>query len=151
MRPERFDRFPVREAALCFVIMKKMNNESKKLMKPETETEAGDAGQRWVGKRVELGKGGQVAGKWTGLAHIATASTRLGPDNSTQVVDFPHLSVVRLFWEAMKWVATDETQIEHGFPTDRNGSEWNRQRQEAGLREITRTNYGLLPVVFGRV
>src|SRR6266404_146858 len=45
-------------------------------------------------RRAEVGKGGKMAGKWTSLAHIAPGSTRLGPDNLMQVVDFPHLSAV---------------------------------------------------------
>ena len=84
---------------MCF---DNMNNEPKKLMKPGTETEAVAAGQRRIGKRVQAGGSGQAIGKRIGLAHIAPASTRLGPDNSTQVVDFPHLSTVRFFCEAMK-------------------------------------------------
>jgi hypothetical protein len=63
------------------------------------ETEAVAAVQRRDGKRVDLGRGGQEMRKRTGFAHIAPASTRLGPDNSTQVVDFPHLAMVRLFSE----------------------------------------------------
>jgi len=56
------------------------------------------SGQWRVARRVCMGKGGKMAGKWTSLAHIAPGSTRLGPDNLMQVVDFPHLSAVRLFW-----------------------------------------------------
>ena len=98
---------------------------------------ADGSGKRWVGRWVNLGKGGQVAGTWTGFS-------RLFPLVSTQVVDFPHLSTVRLFWEAMNWAATDETRVEHGFETERNGSERSWQGKEAELREITRTDYGLL-------
>ena len=79
-------------------------------------------------------------GKRTGFAHLATGSCRPGPDNSTQVVDFPHLSGVRVFRrefrertriqeksdildkEAMEsgngQVATDGTPIKHGFGGD---------------------------------
>ena len=64
-----------------------------------TETrEAGGGGQGWAGKWAYVGKGGKMAGKRTGFAHIAPGSTRLGPDNSMQVVDFQHLTHVRLFW-----------------------------------------------------
>jgi len=55
--------------------------------------EVGRYGQRRAGKRVFLGKDGLEIGKWTGFS-------RLGPDNSTQVVDFPHLVKVRLFLRA---------------------------------------------------
>jgi hypothetical protein len=52
-----------------------------------------------MGKRVEVGKGGQKLAKRTGFSHFQTASTRLFPRDSTQVVDFPHLVMVGLFWE----------------------------------------------------
>ena len=57
---------------------------------PGRAQEAGAGGKRWVGKRVRLGKGGRAAGKWTGFS-------RVFPDVSMQVVDFPHLGVARLF------------------------------------------------------
>jgi len=47
--------------------------------------------KRWVGRRVDLGKGGRVAGKRTGFSHLC-------PDDSMQVVDFPLLSRLRVFW-----------------------------------------------------
>ena len=64
--------------------------------------EAGGGGKRWDGKWVDLGKGGKEVGKWTGFSHLATTFSHLGPDNSTQVVDFPHLSTVRLFLRTTK-------------------------------------------------
>jgi len=118
---------------LCFDNMKNMNNEPKKLMKPGTETEAVAAGQRRIGKRVQAGGSGQAIGKRIGLAHIAPASTRLGPDNSTQVVDFPHLAHVSLFWERAKIVlATDGTRIKHrlGKETEQMGTEIGRKRTQ---------------------
>src|SRR6266478_4270582 len=80
-------------------------------MKPRTETEAvaagdeaGGDGQKagsfrtgTMGKRVEVGKGGQEIGKWRSFSHFETALTRLFPHVSTQVVDFPHLAMVRVF------------------------------------------------------
>jgi hypothetical protein len=45
------------------------------------------------------GGGGQETGKWCSFSHFETALTRLFPRFSTQVVDFPHLVVVRLFSE----------------------------------------------------
>jgi hypothetical protein len=57
----------------------------------------GEGGQRWAGEWGDVGKVGRMVGKWIGLAHMETASTRLGPDNSTQVVDFPHLAMVSVF------------------------------------------------------
>src|SRR5713226_7153359 len=59
--------------------------------------EAGGGGEIWDGRRDEVGKGGKAMGKRTGFAHLEFTSTRLGPGNSMQVVDFPHLSVVRVF------------------------------------------------------
>jgi len=62
------------------------------------------AGSRGLNSRIReercpaVGKGGQETGKWCSFSHFETALTRLFPHNSTQVVDFPHLAVVRLFW-----------------------------------------------------
>jgi len=64
---------------------------------------------------VSLGKGGKEVGKWTGFSHLATTFSHLGPDNSTQVVDFPHLSTLRLFWRAE---ITAETQRRRGGEKD---------------------------------
>src|SRR5882724_10222817 len=60
------------------------------------------SGQKCVGRWVQLGKGGWMAGKWTGFSHIETALTHLFPEVSTQVVDFPRMYDVRLFWERLK-------------------------------------------------
>ncbi len=57
------------------------------------------SGQRWVGMRVFTALSGKEAGKWCSFSHLETALTRLFPHKSTQVVDFPHLAHVRLFWE----------------------------------------------------
>jgi len=56
-------------------------------------------GKRWVGKRVNLGKGGCEIGKWRSFSHLKTGLTRLFPRFSTQVVDFPHLAHLSIFWE----------------------------------------------------
>jgi len=79
---------------------------------------AGGGGKRWFGSRAYVGKGGQVLGKRTGFAHIEPGSTRLGPDGSTQVVDFPHMYEVRVF------LSTEE------LPQRRRGAEpsWGRNR-----------------------
>jgi len=55
------------------------------------ESKAGTNGQNWAEKRVDLGKGGKMKGKWTGFSHLC-------PDDSMQVVDFPLLSRLRVFW-----------------------------------------------------
>src|SRR6266403_2226 len=47
---------------------------------PRKAREAGAGGKRWVGKWVDLGKGGRRAGKRTGFS-------QLFPHTSTQVVD----------------------------------------------------------------
>jgi len=62
------------------------------------EPKVGGSGKGWVGRLVYLRKGGQMAGKWTGFSHFETALTRLFPLDSTQVVDFPLLSRLRVFW-----------------------------------------------------
>ena len=59
----------------------------------------GGDGKRWVGKRAFPTLSGEEVGKWCSFSHLETALTRLFPHNSTQVVDFPHLSRVRLSWE----------------------------------------------------
>ena len=75
-------------------------------MKPRTETEAvavarqaGEDVKNRAEKRVEVGKGGCEIGKWRSFSHFETTFSHLFPHNSTQVVDFPHLAHVRLFWE----------------------------------------------------
>jgi hypothetical protein len=45
---------------------------------PRPDGKACATGQRWAGKRVNLGQGGQEMGKRTGFAHLAPALTRLG-------------------------------------------------------------------------
>jgi len=61
-----------------------------RLLEEANMYETGEGGKRRGGKRVDLGK-------WTGFSHLETALTRLFPHKSTQVVDFPRLSVVRVF------------------------------------------------------
>ena len=96
--------------------MKNSNNEPMKLMKsrirePEAvadgcqadanllRSEAIGGGAGTMEKRVEVGKGGCEIGKWCSFSHLETAFSHLFPHKSTQVVDFPHLAMVRLFWE----------------------------------------------------
>ncbi len=77
-------------------------------------------------KRSEVGKGGKEAGKWTGFS-------RLFPHNSTQVVDFPRMSVVSIFLK-------DEKQLNlvRGIPSgawNQDGEAMrNRQGRRAGGR-----------------
>jgi len=54
-------------------------------------------------KRSQVGKGGQGMEKGTGFARTAPTSTRLGPDDSMQVVDFPHIRVAGVFWGTLKY------------------------------------------------
>ena len=75
-------------------------------MKPRTETEAVAAGleagedvKNRAEKRVEVGKGGCEIGKWRSFSHFETVFSHLFPCFSTQVVDFPRICTVRLFWE----------------------------------------------------
>jgi hypothetical protein len=57
------------------------------------------SGRRWA----DLGKGGRMVG-------IRTGFSQLFPDDSMQVVDFPHLAHVRLFWEQGFYGRDAETQ-----------------------------------------
>ncbi len=104
----------VREAALCFDNTENANK--NELMKPRTETEVvapgrkagetllrskameGRAGKRWVVSTLS----GWEVGKWCSFSHLGTVLTRLFPRFSTQVVDFPHLAMVRLFSEGAR-------------------------------------------------
>ncbi len=110
---------------------------------PPEALEAGADGKRWAGRRVNLGKGGKMMGKRTGFSHFETALTRLFPHDSTQVVDFPRMYAVSVFWEAMKWVATDGTGIKHGLgkeiePKEAEPSEaWNRFGGNQDARNVT--------------
>jgi hypothetical protein len=67
-----------------------------------TGTVMAETGQWRAAMRVQPGKGGQAVGKWAGFSHIEPGLTRLCPDKSTQVVDFPYMCMVRLFCGAMK-------------------------------------------------
>ncbi len=53
------------------------------------ERKMGGGGKKWFGIRAYVGKGGSEVGKRAGLS-------RLGPDNSTQVVDFPYMYEVEV-------------------------------------------------------
>jgi hypothetical protein len=83
---------------------------------------AGGGGQGRAGKWVILSKGGKMVGKRTGLAHIAPAFSHLGPDESLQVVDFPHLTHVRLFWEALESGQANGTDTEDARNKARRGT-----------------------------
>jgi hypothetical protein len=111
--------------------MKNSNKEPMKLTKSRIqEPEAGGGGQRRVGTWVRPGLSGQEVGKQPGFAHIAPASTRLGPDNSTQVVDFPRIESVGLFWGRCEMLATDGTPIKHGWGQTLNRRKLREQRAE---------------------
>ena len=92
---------------------------------------AGRGGKRWDGKRGFTALGGWENGKaWnfyrlaTGFSHLETAISHLFPHKSTQVVDFPRICTVRLFWGCPEILATDETQIIHrwGQEVEREGT-----------------------------
>src|SRR5882724_7867169 len=78
---------------------------------PRRGLDVGGGGKRWVGKRALLTLSGQEAGKWCGFSHFETTLTHLFPHKSTQVVDFPRICTVRLFWGSPEMVATDGTPI----------------------------------------
>ena len=62
--------------------------------------------RRWtkMNRSKQRGVGNGVTEHWRdgrkriGYFHIATGFSRLFPHDLTQVVDFPHLAMVRLFW-----------------------------------------------------
>jgi hypothetical protein len=71
-----------------------------------------------MGGRPDTAKGGQEVGKWcsfyrlvTGFPHFETALTRLFPHKSTQVVDFPRIEHVRLFWEGHEIGFADQAEL----------------------------------------
>ncbi len=61
-------------------------------------TESGGDGKRRIVRRRFTSLSGLEAGEWTGFYHLGTGSSRLEPDNSTQVVDFPHICSVSILW-----------------------------------------------------
>jgi hypothetical protein len=67
-----------------------------------THHENDGGGKRRCASRAFTGLRGQEIGKWCNFFHLAPASTRLFPHKSTQVVDFPHIEYVRLFWEGVR-------------------------------------------------
>jgi hypothetical protein len=72
---------------------------------PTKTREAGPCEKRRLGRRgftAFTTLCGNNGGKFTGFYLIATRCYRLRPDKSTLVVDFPHLSGVRLFWGSPK-------------------------------------------------
>jgi len=78
-------------------------------MKPKTKSEAVTAGpdtdgygKRRYANRAFTALSGCEAGKFTGSYRIAARFFRLFPHKSTQVVDFPRIANVRLFWEGVE-------------------------------------------------
>src|SRR5882757_4962723 len=56
-------------------------------------------GKRRLGSRSFTALSGWEIEKWCSFSHLEAALTRLFPRFSTQVVDFPHLAMVRVFRE----------------------------------------------------
>ena len=83
-------------------------------------------------RRVEVGKGGREVGKQTGFSHFATGFAHLFPDDSMQVVAFPHLACVRLFRES-------EDSPQRHRDAETSGA-WNRH----GEREMECRSFGVL-------
>jgi len=94
---------------------------------------AGGDGTRRVMRRGFTALSGWEAGEQTGFSHIVAGSTRLFPHVSTQVVDFPRMSVVSIFLK-------DEKQLDlvRGIPSgawNQDGEAIrNRQGRRAGGR-----------------
>jgi len=91
--------------------------------------DAGGGGKRWVGKLVDLGKGGRAAGKWSGFSHVF-------PHNSTQVVDFPRICNVRTFLDAN---FTNERELGKGRE---QGTEIGRKRTQKIRNSTGQTRAG---------
>lgn len=70
---------------------------------PTNTREASPDGKRRFGRRGFAGLSGCEAIKRTGCYRVITGSNRLFPHISTQVVDFPHLGIVRVFWGGLKY------------------------------------------------
>ena len=92
---------------------------------------AGGVGKRRSGRRAftvlsgwEVEKARNFYRLATAFSHLWAGSTRLFPPFSTQVVDFPHICMVRLFWGCPEMSATDETQKIHrwGQEVEREGT-----------------------------
>ena len=98
---------------------------------PTKTREAGSCGKRRGFTALsgrEIGKTRNFYRLATGFSHFETALTHLFPRFSTQVVDFPHLAMVRLFREVMNLVlATDGTRMQEG-QIYKEG--WNGGKQE---------------------
>ncbi len=82
------------------------------------------SGPRRYANRAFTGLSGREVGKATDFDRLATALTRLFPHDSTQVVDFPHLAVVRRFWDG------PEIGFGHGWNTEgaRMGTDLDQKR-----------------------
>ena len=89
------------------------------------------SGQWRVARRVCMGKGGKMAGKWTGFSHFETAFSHLFPHVSTQVVDFPHICNVRTFSDAN---LASQARHEIGAPKGvvRSRETWSRMNANWG-------------------
>jgi len=95
-------------------------------------------GKRCAGKRDEVGKGGQKVGGWTGFS-------RLFPDNSMQVVDFPHKATVTLFGEPGFYRGDTETQSQEE-ERDRMNNDYRHNGRNGRARPIRR--FRILVAIF---
>ena len=108
------------------------------------DREAGSCGKRRLGMRGFTGLSGWEAVNRTGFYHIGTTLTRLFPQDSTQVVDFPHLGAVRVFRERPKQANTGQGS-DAGDRLARNAGdivENARTARRAGS-DLCEKNYGL--------
>ena len=79
---------------------------------------AGGGGKRWGGKWVQPGKGGKKVSRWTSFFHFETGFSHLSPANSTQVVDFPRIYAVRVFWKEGFHSSAESLRGQHSEDTD---------------------------------
>ena len=107
--------------------MKNSNNEPKKLMKPGTEGARGpvfSCGTNFFGA--------EFCRISAGICHFETAISHHSPDKSTQVVDFPHLAMVRFFWEQGFYRRDTETQSQKEQDSEGGGSFLRFRAMECG-------------------
>jgi hypothetical protein len=123
--------------------------------------------------RADIGLSGCEAGKFTGSCHFATASCRLMrkfyriatascrfiwkfyrflPHQSTQVVDFPRIRMVRHFRESLNLVlATDATQMQERriYKEGRNGGKQEKKEGSTTEARRHRAKRSLEPILGG--
>ena len=74
-------------------------------------------------KLAQVGKGGQEMGKWRSFSHFETAFSHLFPCFSTQVVDFPRMTVVSIFGRVRITAEAQRRRVKRRRETNQAGLE----------------------------